>query len=171
MGNNLLISRKAYASVGGFEAIPFSLTEDLMLFRKVLQEGWGFANVFDRQVLACSAPVPDLVTLLHQRKRWMKGSLNLPWYMKGMLGVYAAYFPVLLLFLAYAGLPAAGAIFIGKLILQSGFIGACFRRLHLPVPWLQLLWFEVYQFGLFLVLIVFYLLPVKVNWKGRRYAV
>ena len=35
MGNNMLITREAYESVGGYRGIPFSVTEDYELYKKI----------------------------------------------------------------------------------------------------------------------------------------
>jgi cellulose synthase/poly-beta-1,6-N-acetylglucosamine synthase-like glycosyltransferase len=169
MGNNMLISRPAYTSVGGFEGIPFSVTEDVMLFREILKQGWGFRNVFHRNVLAVSAPAPDVAALLHQRKRWMKGSMNLPWYMVAILTLHSAYYPIVLPFFLHAGVAVTLLIFFSKLALQTIYIKLCLRRLQLPASLPLLLFFEVYQLVLSLVLIAFFFLPVRISWKGRRY--
>src|SRR5690606_8145556 len=46
MGNNMLITREAYESTGGYENIKFSVTEDIALFREVLKRGFGFKNLY-----------------------------------------------------------------------------------------------------------------------------
>lgn len=169
MGNNMLILREAYFAAGGFENIPFSVTEDVRLFGKVREKGYGSVNMYHPEVLALSLPAPDVGTLLHQRKRWMKGSMNLPWYMVIILMVHAAYYPVALPLIFQAGFLAGGGVFLGKLILQSIYIKRCFNRLGLPVSWSFLVLFEFYQLILTLILLVFFFLPIKVSWKGRRY--
>jgi cellulose synthase/poly-beta-1,6-N-acetylglucosamine synthase-like glycosyltransferase len=169
MGNNMLVTREAYFAAGGFENIPFSVTEDVRLFNHVREKGYTSVNMYHPEVLSLSMPAPDVVTLLHQRKRWMQGSMNLPWYMVVILMVHAAYYPIVLPFFFQAGFWAGAGIFLGKLLLQTIYIRRCFDRLRLPVSWLLLLLFEVYQLTLTLVLLVFYFLPIKVNWKGRRY--
>ena len=45
MGNNMAVSRPAYNAVGGYEALPFSLTEDYALFRAIVANGFGFQNL------------------------------------------------------------------------------------------------------------------------------
>lgn len=170
MGNNMLITKSAYASVGGYENISFSVTEDVQLFRAVIRKGWKTVNVFHQQVLAFSSPAADVGTLLHQRKRWMRGSMHLPWYMIVVLMLHAAYYPVILPFFLHTSVATALSVFGAKLVLQSIYIRSCFRRVRLDVPSASLLLlFELYMLVSSLVLIVFYFLPVKINWKGRRY--
>ncbi len=169
MGNNMLLSREAYFSTGGYENIPFSVTEDVRLFNEVRRQGYSSVNMYHPDVLALSTPAPDLPTLLHQRKRWMQGSMNLPWHMTLILIVHGAYYPIVLPFFWHAGFLVAGGVFLGKLLLQTIFIKWGFHRLHLPVSWPLLILFEFYQLALTLVLLLFFFLPLKVNWKGRRY--
>lgn len=169
MGNNMLISREAYFSTGGYENMPFSVTEDVRLFNEVRHQGFRSVNMYHPDVLAHSTPAPYLPTLLHQRKRWMQGSMNLPWYMTIILIVHGAYYPIVLPLFFQAGFGVGASVFLGKLLLQTIFIKRCFDRLHLPVSWPLLLLFELYQLALTLVLLLFFFLPLKVNWKGRRY--
>lgn len=169
MGNNMLLRRKAYEDVGGFESIDFSITEDIAIFNRILKEGWSFRNVYDRSVMALSTPASTLFQFLHQRKRWMRGSMHLPFYMAVIFIMHAAYYPVLLPFFAYTSVTVMLAIFILKLLLQSVYIFLCLRRLGRSAPWWLYILFEIYMVVSSVILIVFFFLPVKTNWKGREY--
>lgn len=41
MGNNMLVTRAAYGATGGYEQLPFSVTEDYALFQATLQHGFS----------------------------------------------------------------------------------------------------------------------------------
>jgi len=169
MGNNMLLRREAYESVGGFETIKFSITEDIAIFNEVLRKGWDFRNVYTRDVLALSLPAGNFVQYINQRKRWMSGSMHLPLYMAVIFILHAAYYPVLIPFFAYTSVAVMGGIFVLKLIFQSIFVHICLRRLNLAVPWLYYLFFELYLVVSSVLLIIYFFIPIKTVWKGRRY--
>lgn len=169
MGNNMLLRREAYKQVGGFESIKFSITEDIAIFNRILAKGWGFRNVYSKEVLALSTPADGFNQFLHQRKRWMKGAMHLPVYMVIILVLHSAYYPVLLPFGFYTSAGVVLAIFLAKLGLQSLYLFVCLRRLNRTAPlWLYFV-FEIYLVITSIMLLVFYYLPVKTIWKGRKY--
>ncbi|GAA4299755.1 glycosyltransferase [Nibribacter koreensis] len=169
MGNNMAITRQAYEAVGGFEGIPFSITEDVQLFSKVLKKGFSSCHVFSDSVLALSAPAPSLRFLLHQRKRWMRGAWLLPWYIRALLVFNSIYYPVWVPFFSYTSLSTALLIGLGKVLLQSIFVMKAVQRAGRSMRWYDVLFFEFYLLGISILLIVYYFLPFKINWKGRLY--
>ncbi|MDX5435845.1 MAG: glycosyltransferase [Pontibacter sp.] len=169
MGNNMLLRRKAYEDVGGFEKVPFSITEDIAIFNKILAKGWGFRNIYSHKVLALSTPAEGFYQFMHQRKRWMKGSMHLPVYMVIILVLHSAYYPVLLPFGFYTSAGIVASIFAAKLSLQSLYLHVCLRRLNRAAPWWLYFLFEIYLVVTSILLLVFYYLPVKTVWKGRKY--
>lgn len=169
MGNNMLLRRQAYESVGGYENIPFSVTEDVALFKAVILKGWKSRNVFSRNVLAFSEPAQSLVALLHQRKRWMRGSMHLPFYMLVVFVLHASYYPIFLPFLAYVPWPVYVGVFGVKLLLQSAFVRICGNRLKIETPLWLLVLLEFYLIYTSIILILFFFLPLGVKWKNRRF--
>ncbi len=169
MGNNMLLRRQAYESVGGFEGIAFSLTEDIAIFNAIVKQGWGFRNIYHPAVLALSTPVADLAAYLHQRKRWMRGAMHLPLYMAIIFVLHSAYYPVLLPFFVYTSVGAALAVFALKLFLQSLYVHICLRRLGRALPWWFYIAFEVYLVASSVLLIIYFFLPLNIVWKGRKY--
>ncbi|MCP2045233.1 glycosyltransferase [Pontibacter sp. HSC-36F09] len=169
MGNNMLLTRKAYEDVGGFESIPFSITEDIAIFNQILKRGYGFRNLYNSKVLAWSAPAPGYGALLEQRKRWMRGSVFMPKYMFALFVLHSAYYPVLIPFFFKASLGIALSIAVVKLLLQSVFMHICLKRLNRSASWWQYIAFELYLLVTTFVLIFYFFLPTKVKWKGRRY--
>ncbi|WP_299985522.1 glycosyltransferase [uncultured Pontibacter sp.] len=169
MGNNMLLTRKAYESVGGFENIPFSITEDIAIFNQILKRGFGFRNLYNNSVLALSAPAPNYGALLEQRKRWMRGSVYMPKYMFALFVLHSAYYPVLIPFFFKASLGIALSIAIVKLVFQSLFMHICLKRLHRSASWWHFIAFELYLLVTTFILIIYFFLPTKVRWKGRKY--
>lgn len=169
MGNNMLVTRRAYEATGGYEALPFSVTEDYALFRAVLRQGFTFRNVFSPEVLAESLPIGTLGQLLHQRRRWLRGVESLPWGLQVALLVYSGIYPVMLGLAFTTGPLAAGAILGAKMLAQGVLALLCFHRVGLRPPLRLLLLFEFYTVGLTLGLMGFRLLPLRFTWKGRQY--
>ena len=169
MGNNMLLTRKAYESVGGFENIEFSITEDIAIFNQVLKRGFDFRNIYDQSVLTLSTPAGTFSEFLHQRKRWMRGSMYLPFYMVLILVLHSAYYPVLLPFFAYTSVSVMLAIFCFKLLLQSIYLNICLRRVGQQVPWWLYIVFELYMVVASIILIVYFFVPARIRWKGRSY--
>lgn len=168
MGNNLMVSRSAYLATGGYERLPFSLVEDTQLFWAIVRRGYGFRHVYQTTALARTQPAPTLMALLHQRKRWMRGAMQLPGYLVALLFVQALFTPGILV-LAYFFPTLALAIFAAKIGVQAWFIGRALRRLHQLALAKYLLFYPVYEAGLSLLLIAFYYLPFGLEWKGRKY--
>ncbi|QHL86645.1 glycosyltransferase [Nibribacter ruber] len=169
MGNNMVVTRQAYEAVGGFEGLPFSITEDVQLFKHVVQKGFKTGHVFDKSVLALSLPIQSLMELLHQRKRWMLGASQLPWYIWALLVFHSMYYPVWLPFFLHASLGTMALIGGGKVLLQSIFIKKAFKRADVRIGWQDLLYLEGYLLTVSLMLLLYFFLPFKINWKGRLY--
>jgi cellulose synthase/poly-beta-1,6-N-acetylglucosamine synthase-like glycosyltransferase len=169
MGNNMLLRRQAYEAVGGFESIRFSITEDVAIFNAIIKKGWGFRNIYDQSVLALSTPAAGFSEFLHQRKRWMRGSMHLPLYMTVILILHSAYYPVLLPFFLYTSVGVALVIFVFKLLLQSLYVHLCLRRVGQSVAWWLYIAFELYLVVSSVILIIYFFLPLNISWKGRKY--
>ncbi len=168
MGNNMAVKKEAYWQTGGYENLPFSITEDFQLFKKIIDKGWGYKNLFHRQVLAFSLPVKHLTGLLYQRKRWMVGAMQLPFHFLLLLFLQALFYPLMLL-LFFVDVDWTINIIILKAIIQTAFIIKAYRKLHLSIPVLSILLFEFYSSFLSMLMLLFYFTPIKVKWKGRKY--
>jgi len=168
VGNNMLVTREAYKEVGGYSNIPFSITEDYALFREVVQKGFKFQQLANGESLAKSKAEKNITSLLTQRKRWMTGAMQLPLFMKTLLVFQAAYYPAIIIILMInplVGIPLFGL----KATLQSLFINKILERLGEYMPLGHLLIFEFYSAVLSIVLCFYYILPIPVVWKGRKY--
>ena len=168
MGNNMMVRKSTYDSTGGYRAIGFSVTEDFALFNAIVKAGWGFKNVIHSSVSAVSEPVRGMMSLLHQRKRWMHGALKLHWSIVLLLILQALYYPLILALLIYSPIKAMEIVAM-KVFLQALFIAISLLKTRSFKHVLALPIYEIYA-GIFaMCLSVFYLLPVKMKWKGRSY--
>jgi 1,2-diacylglycerol 3-beta-glucosyltransferase len=168
MGNNMAVTRKAYDAVGGYENIPFSITEDYALFRAILHKGFRFIQLFDRRVMTISKPVPTFPELLVQRKRWMYGAISLPWTTR--LGVYfnALLLPFLVLLGIFFPKTTLFIVFLSYVSITAWLVGIL-NWLQRPQLFIGVPFFWFYHvFTNFAMLIHFYIAKQTV-WKGRLY--
>lgn len=169
VGNNMMIAAEAYRSTGGYEKIPFSVTEDHALFMETLKQGWTYKNMMSPDCLAVTKPMASVRELLAQRKRWMQGAVQVPLPLLLFLFLQSLFLPI-----AIAGVlffPFYGSIFwIIKIVLQQFFIILSFRKIQRPYHVLKGLFSYEFYCGLLSPLVLLsYCIPTKVRWKGRVY--
>ncbi len=173
MGNNMLMTRQAYEATGGYESLPFSITEDFQILQEVTKRGFGFCNAVDQRVTVFTQPMPSFGELMQQRRRWMQGAVRLPRLMVALLILQVLFYPFVIL-LAFLDLPAALLIFISKTLLQSLFLILVIKKLQLRrAVRLRLaaclLPYDLYAAVTTLSTVLYYFLPVKTIWKGRTF--
>lgn len=168
IGNNMLISREAYEASGGYESFPFSITEDFELLQQISRHGYRAVQLMEEESSALTEPVRKFSDLLHQRKRWMTGALRLPLVMVLLLIIKSLFFPVILLVL-WLHPPMGLALLLIKLLLQLFLAQKVLKRLGISKLPAAGLFYELYAFFVGSTLLMFYILPLKINWKGRTY--
>ncbi len=171
MGNNMLITRAAYQATGGYEALPFSVTEDFALFEAVNARGFGSRQLFEPAVRAASLPTGSWQALIKQRLRWLRGVAALPWHVQAGLIFFSGYWLALVLMGLAGGLAWALAALALKVASHYALALAASRRAGLPRPaWWLLPLFEGYSLLLTTHLTLARLLGRRsVEWKGRQY--
>jgi cellulose synthase/poly-beta-1,6-N-acetylglucosamine synthase-like glycosyltransferase len=168
IGNNMAISKAAYDRVGGFENIPFSITEDYEIFHQVCKRGFRSFHVYDKDVLASSVPLTNFWELLIQRKRWMYGAIRLPFVMLTLLVFNSLYYPMVIFLAIINPITALPLIFI-RILLQGIFIDMAFRKLGASFKWIDVFLYELYAAVINLWAIVVFVLPFRIQWKNRKY--
>ena len=168
MGNNMMTTREAYLSTGGYQRLSFSITEDYQLFRHILAKGFGFRQAFEPGVLAFTAPAESLGHLLQQRKRWMTGAMQLPWYQKLFVFAEALLVPAVVALAFFSPLLAAGVFALRAALIVREVYGAL-RTLGQPGRFRDVWPYLPYHFLIVTANVLYYLLPVPVVWKGRKY--
>jgi cellulose synthase/poly-beta-1,6-N-acetylglucosamine synthase-like glycosyltransferase len=168
VGNNMAITKDAYLSTGGYENISFSVTEDYKLFQQVRKMGYQTINMINPDAVNISAAAADFNTLLNQRKRWLKGAMELPFYWWIIFAVYGSFWiasGVCLL----VNTTIALVFLVLKFFIQSVTIFWQQKQLGIRPQLLHLLCYEVYTLGLTLLTIFYFIIPKKLNWKNRYY--
>lgn len=169
VGNNMIVRASAYNETGGYSAIRFSITEDYKLYSEICKRGWKWNNIMSRDALATSTPVKGLNNLLHQRKRWLSGGKELPWYWWLMFVIFAGYYAAIPFCIFHIPMVGLG-LYLAKFFIQIAQINGIYRHLGKPRPGLlQHLVYEIYLTLITLSTAIFFIIPIKVNWKGRRY--
>jgi cellulose synthase/poly-beta-1,6-N-acetylglucosamine synthase-like glycosyltransferase len=171
VGNNMAIRTDAYKKIGGYESIAFSITEDYKLFKEILkQTKYNAKWIYCSQNTNITYSTSSLLEWLHQRKRWLKGGLELP------LSVWILMlFNVCVELSLYASMAVNMSFFLSvlfaKTIVNSIFLCVIFAKLNLwKKAWIWSIGlYALYQMWLIPVLFIYFLLPFKVKWKERTY--
>lgn len=169
VGNNMAISAEAYRKVGGYETIPFSITEDYALFNAIRKEGFKTAQIFNQETLVRTRAIDSVSGILKQRKRWLKGGWSLPFVYRMMMFVLGAWYFVLpLLFVLNWKL---GLIFFTvKIVLQLLQLLKMYRLILLkPQHYFAIFTYDIYLFFIMPAISIYFALPFANTWKGRRY--
>ena len=168
LGNNMVISREAYGKSGGFAKLPFTLTEDLEISRAICAKGYQLIHQVSPLMRLQTKAEENLKKLLEQRKRWMAGVVTLPWYWKSVLVLQVLYFVGLgyLIFI----LPVLGlGLAAGKMLAQAYFLTRFSAKAGGKVNALEACFFDLYNFPVALLTILYYFWPGQIKWKSRKY--
>jgi cellulose synthase/poly-beta-1,6-N-acetylglucosamine synthase-like glycosyltransferase len=168
MGNNMAFRREAYEAVGGYPALPFSVTEDYVLFKTVAdRSGFRVRFPLDPELRNYTLPLARLRDVYQQRRRWARGGVRAPLWVYGLYAVshLAHLLPLLALVVApLAGLAAVLAKAGADLALLWTALGRSNRRGLLAVFPL----FEAYLFAYMTTLPAVLALFPRINWKDRK---
>jgi cellulose synthase/poly-beta-1,6-N-acetylglucosamine synthase-like glycosyltransferase len=170
IGNNLSFRKAAYKAIGGYRNIQFSVTEDFMLFRSIIQtKKVDYLCPIDPRVLVISEPCSTWRELFRQKQRWGKGGTDMN--LRG-LSIMAIGFSlnILMLIAACVGaiVPAAVALMI-KMFVDYTFLRAILSKLNRTDVLSYFFPFQLY-FLLYVVALPFIVfLGGRVIWKGRSY--
>lgn len=169
VGNNMGISAKAYKAVGGYETIPFSITEDYALFRAISDKGFRTVQQLNHQTMVYSQPLTTIKAIIKQRKRWLSGGMGMPFYYHFMMFIFGSwYFALPLLFIL--NLELALVLFIVKDFIQLFQFLQINRHLNLKVEHpFAVMTYEMYLFYIIPQTALSFLSKTPNTWKGRKY--
>ena len=169
VGNNMAVKTKAYKETGGYENMPFSITEDYKLYKTLREIGYKTRNLLTPNAVLLSKSIPTFVEWLHQRKRWLKGGLELPLFWKSILSVVALfYFAMAFIFFTHPQLWLF--VWFAKFSLQSLQLLWVSQLLKQKAPSIMsILVYDLYLYIGMPLMALFFLYPGKVVWKGRKF--
>jgi cellulose synthase/poly-beta-1,6-N-acetylglucosamine synthase-like glycosyltransferase len=76
MGNNLLISKKAFNDADGYRAMGYSITEDCDLLKAFRKKGLTVATTYPFNPTAYTSPCSEMSDFFNQVMRWAKGGFG-----------------------------------------------------------------------------------------------
>ncbi len=168
IGNNLSIRRTAYDATGGFEKIPFSVTEDYALVRAIVRSSrYRVKFPLNEKTLIRSKACSTWKELYRQKQRWGFGGLDMVFF--GLLVMAIGYLAKILLLIGIFTLPAMLTAFLLLLMFlaEFGFLSKPIRRckaFHL-LKYFPLFFIYLYSYVLLLPFIVG--LSRHIVWKAR----
>ena len=169
MGNDMGVRRAAYLAVGGYPALPFSVTEDFTLVRAIADRtDWHVRFRPDAGSVVWTLPADGVAATYRQRRRWARGGLgNDPWILPlyGLLWLVHALLVVGLVVAPVAGLAAFAAKALGDGLALS----AAARHVGGRVRLLPLLATVAFVTGYFVTLPFSMALQPRIGWKGRHH--
>jgi cellulose synthase/poly-beta-1,6-N-acetylglucosamine synthase-like glycosyltransferase len=169
VGNNLCIRKKAYDDTGGYEKLPFSVTEDYILVNAVKKTGkWKIRFPLDSDTLVQSSPCPGPLALFRQKHRWAIGSSD----MKAV--DFLLFLPIFLLHALIVLFPITGFIpaltaFLIKTGVDSVFVFKTLSTFRSRDLYRYIFHFELLYIIYVLLLPFQILFRKKVIWKDRKY--
>jgi cellulose synthase/poly-beta-1,6-N-acetylglucosamine synthase-like glycosyltransferase len=169
MGNNMAVSREAYKATGGYEKIPFSVTEDFALYKAIIAQGFTCKNLYETDALAFTLAAPNISTWITQRKRWMLGAFGSPFSTVAVLlsmTLYWLFMPLLLYFFPKMILPFIVFKFLVRPFLIQQFIKKAFPSSY-PIQYF--FGFEWYLNLLNMLALFSLIFDRTIIWKDRKF--
>ncbi len=169
IGNNMSYLKKAYLEIGGYEALPFSVTEDFNLLMAIYKLGkYKIIYPLDKATLVTSLPCKNIKALYRQKKRWAVGGLGVP--LRGfmiLINGYLTYLGMLLLPFFYSPLFLYLVIF--KIAIDFFILYPIHKRLGIEKNMKYFFTAEIYFTVYVLALPFLVAFNRKVRWKGREF--
>jgi cellulose synthase/poly-beta-1,6-N-acetylglucosamine synthase-like glycosyltransferase len=168
IGNNMAISKRAYLQIGGFENLEGTLVEDFAIFKKIINANFTFVQCFEIDTLIETVPKLNLKAVLNQRKRWMIGAKQLPWFFQGINYCAALFLPFIFI-LSYVDLAVAIQVFVIKYLIISALSFVAILEVKKWKYLLLLPFFDFYLSGIYFTMFIYDLFCSEIEWKGRIY--
>ena len=163
------LRRAAYDAVGGYPALPFSVTEDFTLVRAVAEQTpWRVRFPLDARTTVETLPAGSVAEAYAQRRRWARGGLGGGAWVVALYGVVFAVHALLVAGLVVA--PAAGLLALAaKAGADAVALGAVHQRAGGRLSAGALVGMEAFQIAYLTTLPFVLALRPGIGWKGRRH--
>jgi cellulose synthase/poly-beta-1,6-N-acetylglucosamine synthase-like glycosyltransferase len=169
IGNNMSFRKKTYEETGGFENLPFSVTEDFLLLNSI-HKLKKFAVIYplNKDSLVISKPAANFRELFSQKKRWAVGGIDTP--PLGIVLMLWAFLTNLFLLITPFYFSAAWLyLAIFKIAIDFFVLLPIHQRLGLQKNLKYFPVFQIYYIIYVIVLPFVVLFSKKVKWKDRVY--
>ena len=169
IGNNMSYRKSVYQEIGGYEGLPFSVTEDFNLLMAIHDmKRYKIIYPLDENALVTSKACPNWKTLYWQKKRWGVGGMKsdligysvMAWgyIVHGSMLLLPFFFSLSVLYLS-----------VFKILIDYYFVKPVFNKLKLKMRFTHFIAFEIYFIVYVLILPFVVLSNRKVKWKGRTF--
>lgn len=169
IGNNMSYRKKVYLETGGYEKLPFSVTEDFKLLMAIYNlKKYKLIFPLEKDALVTSLPCTGVIELYRQKKRWGVGGLGVP--LRGFVIMafgWLVNLSILLTPVFYSDTWLYLAIF--KIAIDLFVLFPVHSRLGIKRNLRYFIWFEIYFIIYVIALPLIVLSSRKVVWKGREY--
>ncbi len=169
IGNNMSYRKSVYYEVGGYAAIPFSVTEDFMLLKAFDKlNKYKIIYPLDAGGLVTSQACVDLKMLYRQRKRWGIGGLDADF--RGFAVMANGWLANLGLVLApFFFSTDVLVIWFFKIFTDYFFLQNVHKSLKLKMKFKDFVAFQIYYVIYVIVLPFVAVFSKKVIWKEREF--
>ena len=161
--------KRAFLEAGGYEKLPFSVTEDYMLLQAIADlKKYDIIYPLLKESVVSSKPCQSWKELICQKRRWGRGGLSVPPAGITIMGI--AFFTNLFvlitpLFFSHVWLYLA----VFKIIVDYLFLYPVLTILGVRNQLKYYLFFQVYFIIYTTILPLLLLFSRKITWKGRSY--
>jgi len=169
IGNNMSYRKKAYEEAGGYENLPFSVTEDFILLMGIAKlKEYKIIYPLEKDALVTSLSCDSIKKLVRQKKRWGVGGLGVPF--TGFLIMFWGFFTNLCILLTPFFFSTVWLYLVFFKIVTDYFVlFPVHQKLGIAKNIKYFLAHQLYYL-LYVVALPFLVLPNrKVVWKGRKY--
>jgi cellulose synthase/poly-beta-1,6-N-acetylglucosamine synthase-like glycosyltransferase len=169
IGNNMSYRKQAYLDVGGYESLPFSVTEDSQLLNTIDKLGkYKIIYPLDVKALISSVPCKTIKDLYRQKKRWAIGGARVP--VRGYFVMATAFLVNLCMFLTPLFFsPVWLYLAVFKLSIDFFVLYPVHKVLGLTKNLKYFFVFQLYYIIYSVVLPFALLKSRKVIWKSRKF--
>jgi cellulose synthase/poly-beta-1,6-N-acetylglucosamine synthase-like glycosyltransferase len=169
IGNNMSFRKKAYEETGGYENLPYSVTEDFLLLNSINNlKKYKLIYPLNKESLIISNPAASIGELFSQKKRWAVGGKDAP--LRGVVLMLWAFLTNLFIILTPFFYSAVWLyLILFKISIDLFVLLPVHRRLGLQKNLKYFLVFEIYYMIYVLVLPFVVFFNKKVKWKDRVY--
>jgi cellulose synthase/poly-beta-1,6-N-acetylglucosamine synthase-like glycosyltransferase len=166
-GNNMLIRKNIYSSIGGYENMSFHLTEDILMLKAISSKGYQIKSNFNANSISRTYPLNNLFDVIQQRKRWMKGFSLMP--------IWAIIFPILRLsylpliaLIAFTDPILAGFTLLIKSIINLSFSLSINYKLKMKPNLITAVFYDFYELIIYLPALFLHMFSKSIIWKNRK---
>lgn len=168
IGNNMAFLKESYLQTGGYEKLPFSVTEDFQLFSHFIRLKKVVLWVATESGKIETEPVETFREFVNQRKRWASGGLSSPF--RSYWIVLISNLMTLLLLFGWLVHPGFWLVWSGTKFLADWLILTRFSVLiRETIRFSDFIRYELIFPAINVYFPLELMLNPKISWKGRSF--